>query len=199
MYINANRLQSIYYDRDLMYVHQEGYTISNSGDLKLTWSFKNALILTLYIDTSILCGKVCNCMSLQPRPVESLIYVIYSSTNRTILTTAIAFEIFEIYELTKSWTLGAFETVDIKPSSAILKRLKFRQLNVGDFDSVERSEILTVSNARRFRQFRTLGDFDSFERSEISTSNAKNGDCMHLSRSLIYIFESLNKRIISKS
>ena len=92
-------------------------------------------------------------------------------------STAIAFEIFEIFEMTKFWTLRAFEGLKARSfrncrililitysSLAILKPSKFRQL--GDYDSVERSEIST-SNARRFRRCPTYGDFH-VERSQIS-------------------------------
>ena len=126
----------------------------------------------------------------QPRPAESF-FGIFSLRNWTLFgslafepLTAIAFEIFEISELTKFWRLRArsFRNCRILilvmwPSSTILKRSKFRQ--PGDFDSVEHSELsntllTNLSTARRFRHCRTLGDFHSVERSEISTvSNAQ--------------------------
>ena len=93
------------------------------------------------------------------------------------------FQIFEIYELTKFWTLQAFKGLKarsfrkcrflifvISPTSAILKRSTVRQL--WDFIdlkaiSVEGSNAKPSKSVRR----RTLCDFD-VERSELSTSNA---------------------------
>ena len=126
---------------------------------------------------------------IQPRPVDSLIFVIYLLTIRTLFesfafepSTAIAF---------KSWNLQADESIKapsvqrfearsfrncrflilvILPSSAILKRSTVWQL--WDFKDLKAIAV-EGSNAKLSKsvQRRTLWDFD-VERSELPTSNA---------------------------
>ena len=90
---------------------------------------------------------------IQPRPVDSLIFVIYSWTIRMLLesfafepSTAIAFKSlkstswrnFERSERSKVWKLGAFETVDFNPRYLIF---------VSDFEAFD------GSTALRFQRF----------------------------------------------